>query len=462
MTARSTPAALATEIRRRLGPRPDLRDPPLVSLVVLNRDGVEHLRRLLAGLVEHTDYPQLELILVDNGSSDASLEFIRAVEAPFPISIVANPHNESFSDGCNQGAELASGELLLFLNNDIEPFEPGWLAELVACLRAKGAGAVGATLLTPDESGETASGYLLQTRRVGLRKTESGALVPASNDHRRELLDKGFGEDVETAIGYGACILIERELFRRVDGFTHGYFYSGEDVDLLLKVRAAGKRFLYSGRSVLIHLGSASVDRLIADGDGSLRRRNRRLFEELWGPRLWREYELDRLAGGELWTVSEQEAQAGGPAREEVLAPGFCLLADRAGEEEDAALALLEGGLARRLRHLTLRDEAIEDRRALYHDVAVYLRGPARYVPKPGQLNVLWAVSGLEALHGIECSRYDLAVTANAAVAERLRRDSGETPVVTLGERPAEKLVEAALARMREVGMRMRVEATSS
>ena len=90
--------ALAEEARRRLGSVPRLDDWPLVSIVVVNRDGLSHLRRLLAGLESHTDYPSFELILVDNASGDGSLDFIRSARTRFPISIVANPHNESFSD----------------------------------------------------------------------------------------------------------------------------------------------------------------------------------------------------------------------------------------------------------------------------------------------------------------------------------------------------------------------------
>ncbi|HET8863787.1 MAG TPA: glycosyltransferase family A protein, partial [Solirubrobacterales bacterium] len=75
MMGKRQQSRLAAEIRGRLGPAPGLDRRPLVSIVVLNRDGEEHLRRLLAGLVEHTDYPDLELIVVDNGSSDGSVDF---------------------------------------------------------------------------------------------------------------------------------------------------------------------------------------------------------------------------------------------------------------------------------------------------------------------------------------------------------------------------------------------------
>lgn len=139
---------LAGEIRRRLGPPPALADWPSISVVVLTRDGLPYLKKLFAGLEQKTDYPgSLELILVDNASSDGSVEFAGSFEAPFAVTVIENTENVSFSEGNNQGARLASGELLLFANNDVEPFESGWLREMAALLRQRRAGAVGARLV---------------------------------------------------------------------------------------------------------------------------------------------------------------------------------------------------------------------------------------------------------------------------------------------------------------------------
>jgi GT2 family glycosyltransferase len=296
---------LAAEIRRRLGPAPELSEWPPVSVVVLNRNGVDHLRRLLPGLVERTDYPDLELVLVDNGSSDGSLEYVRAFEAPFAVTILANSGNESFSDANNRGAELASGRLLLFLNNDVQPFESGWLRELVCCLLGSAGGAVGATLLQPDADREPASGsgYVIQQRGLTLRSDDDGrTLVAALRDHLADPLGETLGVDVEVPSVAGACLLIERARFDTIGGFTHGYLYGGEDLDLGLKLRETGSRVLCSGRSVLIH-PARSIWRTA--GEEQLQRwtrHNRRLFLERWGAKVRREYELDRLEGRGLWT----------------------------------------------------------------------------------------------------------------------------------------------------------------
>jgi GT2 family glycosyltransferase len=410
-------ASLAAEIRRRLGPVLALSDWPLVSIVVPNRDGADLLRRLLAGLVECTDYPRLELILVDNGSSDDSLDFARAVEAPFPISIVANPYNESFSGASNQGAELASGELLLFLNNDTEPFEPGWLQELVACLRRSAADAVAATLVCLDEEHEASfsHGYGVQHRGLAFRE-EGGMIHPALHGWEADPLDERLGEDIERGAVAAACLMVGRSAFERVGGFSHGYVYGVEDVDLCLKLRQAGLGILCSGRAVLVHHPVSTRRAAPFPQARAQKLANRRVLWERWGPRLRRHYELDRLDGGGIWADAELaaadrgEGGSGRPSRAELEAPSFCLEdADPRGTDDLAAL----GAALRRRGHrcLVLGGDRVEDPIGLNYDVAVQRLSRVRYLPKPARLNVLWAPEGPGSLPEIERSRYDLALS---------------------------------------------------
>jgi GT2 family glycosyltransferase len=411
--------AIATEVRRRLGPVPEAADWPLVSIVVLNRDGAGMLRRLLEGLIEQTDYPGFELVLIDNGSSDDSLDFIRRVEAPFPISIVANPHNESFSDACNQGAELASGELLLFLNNDVEPFEPGWLRELVACLRGSGAGAVAATLVCMDEEHEASFryGYGIQHRGLAFRE-EGGMIHPVLHGWESDPLDEYLGVDEERGAVAAACVLVERGAYERVGGFTHGYVYGAEDIDLCLKLRAAGLRVLCSGRSVAIHHPVSTRRAAPFEEERARKLANRRVLWERWGPQLRREYELDRLERDGVWPL------------------GFCIKAadPAAASELEAVGAALE---RRGHRCLLLEGDRSEDPIGLNYDVAVHLRGRLRYVPKPAQLNVLWEVAPPGTVPAIERTHYDLVLSG------------AESP-----ERFAGRLLAAAEARIAEPGFR--------
>lgn len=292
--------AIARRLREQLGPPPERGEWPPVSLVVVNRDGEDHLRLLLPRLAAATDYPELELILVDNGSTDGSLELARSLELPFPLAVVENDANLPFSDANDDGAERASHDLLLFLNNDVEPFEPGWLKELVACLEGSGAAACGATLLHGgDPSGGRAGVYALQHRRIELAGAPGFVRIANAGDGE-EL--EGPCPDLPAAAVTAACLLVRREAFERAGGFTTGFVWGWEDVDLALKLGAGGGAIVGSGRSVLFHRESSTRAAASADWQRRTRSQNRRLLAQRWGPQLRREYLLDRLSGRGFWT----------------------------------------------------------------------------------------------------------------------------------------------------------------
>ncbi len=295
-------AALAARLRERLGPAPEREEWPLVSAIVPTRNGLHHLQRLLPGLIEHTSYPALELIVVDNASSDGTLEYLDSLETPFALHVLANEDNLSYSEANARGAAQAQGELLLFLNNDIEPFEPGWLKELVCALDSDGVEAVGATLLHPedlDRPGEEEQ-PLVQHRAIRFRRQDD--MVKGFNHGDGEILWEGvFGTDTRAPAVTAACMLIARESFERVGGFGGAYRYGTEDVDLGLKLLVGGGECAGAGRAVLYHRESSTQNRASSDFRRLNRLENRRLFLECWGPQVRREYRLARLSRDPFW-----------------------------------------------------------------------------------------------------------------------------------------------------------------
>ena len=97
----------------------EFEEEPLVSIIVLNKDGLQHLKRLFKDFNEKTNYSNYEIIVVDNASVDESVSYLKSLD--LPITIIENDINESFSKGNNNAAKIANGEYLLLLNNDIEP-----------------------------------------------------------------------------------------------------------------------------------------------------------------------------------------------------------------------------------------------------------------------------------------------------------------------------------------------------
>jgi hypothetical protein len=235
-------AALAGELRRRLGPPPERSHWPSVSVVIPTRDGRLLLERVIRGLSEHTDYPAFEVVVIDNGSSDGSLEYLEGLHTTFPLTIVSSGENGSFSEANAIGVERAGSELLLFLNNDVEPFEQGWLYELVAALDAHDVDAVGATLIHAEAAGAHQDAEpLVQHRSIALRWEEQ-VVRPYNAGDGEPLWDCGFGIEQRCPMVTAACMLIRRETFERVGGFDRTYRFGMEDVDLGLKLVTGGGR----------------------------------------------------------------------------------------------------------------------------------------------------------------------------------------------------------------------------
>ena len=386
-------------MRGRLGAAPDVPGSPLVSVAVVSHDGSERLRTLLGGLGGRTDYPNLELIVVDNGSSGGSVELLRSARVPFPLRILVNQHNESFSDANNRAAAAARGELLLFLNDDVEPFEAGWLRELVACLGRGEAEAVGATLVFPHDDRERfPQGFAVQHR--GLRfRDEDGVLGPALHDWEANPLDERLGEDVECPVVVAACLLVGAQRFRKAGGFTHGYLFGSEDIDLCLKLRDAGARILCSGRSLLIHRPGSTRRQIAFEQARERKQRNHRLLLERWGGRLRREHDLSALAGGGMWVQEGREGGAAARTPAEARQPAVCV------RSSGRALCAARGG-----RFVNLQGEAAGELRGLECDVAIHVHEGKRHVLAPGQFNVLWLPDASEEPPPTELDAYDLVL----------------------------------------------------
>lgn len=308
---------LAAAIRRDLAPATVERG-PLVSIVILNRNGRVHLERCLAA-VATTAYRDVEIIVVDNGSTDGSAGFVEGLELPFPVRVIRNGENRTFSDANDQAASVASGELLCFLNNDVEPITEGWLGYMVETLTTSGAVAVGARLIYPSNRGGKRAGarfadLTLQHRGVAFDRSEA---VPMPRV-------MGAGEDPRSAAALAieerpaltaACLLVSKEVFDAVGGFASNYDYGLEDVDLCLNLRATHGRLVYDGRAALWHHESAT--RTV---DPELRRsrvaRNREAYLDDWGPRIFRGALLDALDGGDRYSSAPfGVAVVGDPAR---------------------------------------------------------------------------------------------------------------------------------------------------
>ncbi|GEM_PF-3406857 len=222
---------------------------PKVSIIIPVFNKVELTEKCLQALFTHTpsDIPW-EVIVVDNASSDRTPEFLKEATQKYPrLRYLRNTVNLGFAKACNQGAEVSSGEYLLFLNNDTEVQE-NWLQPMVKLLDNDfRVGAVGGKLLFPDGSIQHAGVIILDHRKSSdpLYAThvyqKQSASLEVTNERR-------YYQAVTAA-----CLLIRRKAFEEVEGFDEEYWNGYEDVDLCFKLQSKGWLIVYEPQSVVIH-----------------------------------------------------------------------------------------------------------------------------------------------------------------------------------------------------------------
>jgi GT2 family glycosyltransferase len=188
-----------------------------------------------------------EAIVVDDASTDSTGELLDGYGDS--IRRLTRARNGGYALACNEGAALAGGESLVFLNNDTEP-RPGWLDALERQAQAHpAAAALGAKLLYPTGAVQHAGVVIGQDGYPHNLYAGMPADHPAVNRSRR------------LQAVTGACMLVRRAAFERVGGFDTGFVNSLEDVDLCLRLGEAGGEVRYCHEAVVVHMESASRGR---------------------------------------------------------------------------------------------------------------------------------------------------------------------------------------------------------
>jgi GT2 family glycosyltransferase len=215
--------------------------PPLVRIVIVNYNGGGYLRRCLACLVGQTE-ARFEAVIVDNGSTDASLE---GLPSDSRFRLIGLPGNAGFAVANNIGVQDCEAPFLALLNPDAFP-EPTWLAALVrAAEQWPDAVMLGSLQICADEpgllDGAGDSYFCAGTSWRGGHRSARPAVAPAG---------EAFGP-------CAAAALYRTEWFRSAGGFDERFFCYAEDVDLAFRLRLAGGRCAQVPDAVVAHVGSA-------------------------------------------------------------------------------------------------------------------------------------------------------------------------------------------------------------
>jgi glycosyltransferase involved in cell wall biosynthesis len=282
---------------------------PLVSLIVPTRNGLHLIRQCVDSILSKTSYDNYEVVIVDNGSDDPeTLRYFESVQADSKVRIVRDDRPFNYSELVNAACATVSGSIIGLINNDIEVISPDWLSEMVSHALRPEVGAVGARLCYPDGTLQHA-GVILGIRGI------------AGHAHRYlKRYQHGYFGRASIIQSYcavtAACLVVRKEVFKKVGGFNEALQVAFNDVDFCLRVREAGYRNIYTPYAELYHHESAT--RGLED---TSEKQLRFTQESTYMKQLWGHLLINDPAYSPNLTLEHQDFSLAWPPRLELL-PG--------------------------------------------------------------------------------------------------------------------------------------------
>lgn len=228
----------------------EVKDNPLVSIIVPSKDNVDILKQCIRSIYRHTEYKSFEIIVVDNGSTAQARMMLEAFREECEFMYLYQPMEFNFSKMCNFGVKKAAGEYILLLNDDMEVIEDSWLTRMAGQASLKHVGAVGAKLLYPNSE-------LIQ--HVGVTNTIYGPGHKLKQMPDTESYYYGRNKLIYDMIGVtAACLLMRRDIFLAVGGLYEGLKVAYNDVDLCFRLCEKGLYNVQRNDVVLYHHESLS------------------------------------------------------------------------------------------------------------------------------------------------------------------------------------------------------------
>lgn len=219
----------------------------LVSIVIINWNGIGDLKDLLPSL-KKVKYKNFETIIVDHGSTDGSIEYVKK---NYPkIKLLEKKRNLGFALGNNVGVKKAKGEYILLLNNDTI-VKPDFLGRLVVGLEEENIGVVQPKIIFADSK---------KLQSAGTYFTNTGFLYHVGYNKDPNLAKYNKRKEIFSA--NGSCMLIKREVIEKVGLFDKDFFLYFEETDFCWRVWLAGYKIIYEPKAVILHKGGRATKRL--------------------------------------------------------------------------------------------------------------------------------------------------------------------------------------------------------
>jgi GT2 family glycosyltransferase len=263
----------------------------LTSIIVITYNKLDYNKFCIESIRKYTEPHSYELIVIDNHSTDGTVEWLQGQQ---DVKVILNSENAGFPAGCNQGIKAAKENNILLLNNDTI-VTPNWLTNLTKCLySASDIGAVGAV---------TNSCSNFQSIPCEYSSVEEMIRFAGQVNHS----NPGLWEDRTRLVGY--CLLIKDEVINKIGLFDEDFSPGNyEDDDYCLRIRKAGYRLVLCRDTFVHHFGSVSFKEQ-ANQYNSLLEVNRRKFAQKWGlpPHLAAPYQLTQDVEAGKWFTYQYE-----------------------------------------------------------------------------------------------------------------------------------------------------------
>jgi GT2 family glycosyltransferase len=254
--------------------------PPLVSVIIPTRDRVALLRRCVQGLLSETDYPFLQIIIVDNGSVEPrSRKLLERLALDERVKVVLYSQEFNYAAMNNLAVREADGEMICLLNNDIAIRDPGWLREMVSLALRPDVGAVGAKLFYADGSVQHAGVV------TGIHTVAGHIFRHAPHDA------EGYAGRLQRVQSLscvtGACMVVRRSVYLEEGGLDEiNLAVSYNDVDFCLRLKARGLKVIFTPFAELDHLESVTRGRDDSAANIDRARREAAFMARKWGAAL--------------------------------------------------------------------------------------------------------------------------------------------------------------------------------
>ena len=224
---------------------------PLVSVLIPNKDQKESLKKCLDSVFEKTTYSNYEIIIIENNSTESeTFAYYRELQKRSNVKVITWKEGFNYSAINNFGEKEASGDYLLFLNNDVEVINPRWMEEMLGNCQRSEVGITGAKLYYPDDTIQHAGTI------IGIGGIAGHAFLNMPRSRTGYLHKASIQMDLSAVTA--ACMMMKRSVFEQLGGFEEKLTVAFNDVDLCLRTVQAGYLVVYNPKVELYHYESKS------------------------------------------------------------------------------------------------------------------------------------------------------------------------------------------------------------